>query len=85
MSRLNDRINKLENSSSQSESGPNCIIVRGMVEAGEPKPEILKLSGHGMSFERLPTEDEDSYIERAEAEVRSASPSTGPILFFGGW
>lgn len=82
MNRLNDRINKLESNFDQSESGPNCIIVSWMAADGEPKPEIVKLSGHGMSFERLSTEDEDSFIERAKADVRSASPST--ILFFGG-
>jgi hypothetical protein len=84
MSRLNDRINKLENGSGQFESGPRCIIVRGL-SANDQKSEIVKLSGHGMSFERLPTEDEDSFIERAKAEVRSADSSTGPVLFFGGW
>lgn len=85
MSRLNDRLNKLEGSSENSESGPRCIIVRGMVADGEQVPEIFRLSGHGMSFDRLPTEDEDTFIELAKTSVWEAYPSAGPVLFFGGW
>lgn len=80
MSRLNDRLNKLEGSSKDSESGPRCIIVQGMRTISE-KEEIVKLSGHGMSFDRLPAEDEDTFIERAKTSVREANPLPGLFCF----
>lgn len=79
MSRLAERLKKLEGASSGAQHEVDLIIIRPMVSVDAKASDVSRLTGYGACLERLPDESKDDFINRTRATVRQ-SGVTAPVL-----
>lgn len=78
MTRLTDRVKKLERSAGTDAEGVDCIVLASWMPNGTQE-ETCRISGYGLSYARLNDESESEFIKRAKCEFRTAGV-TDPVL-----
>jgi hypothetical protein len=79
MSRLEERIKKLEGNKVGNLHTVDAVLIRPMSPDDSKDEEAIRLEGHGKKFERFQDESEDDFINRAKASIRAAGV-TDPVL-----
>lgn len=78
MSRLAERVKKLEGGTGNNLNATDCIVIRPM-SPSNMEADMATLEGYGKRIERTPDEGEDEFINRAKAAMRAAG-ITEPVL-----